>query len=260
MSMSDGRTRLRKIAFQVGNKFFRFALNPEDMRHSKPHRATTVKTKSRIIVEDFQSDVPTISIKGTTGFNPTGYTADRGIEKIKEMKTYLEDIAGMGGNGRTSSEDIFFHNFTNNESYAVHLAPEGVTFSQNVNSPLVYNYEINFVVLRKAGEPKDEEVISPQIGNSHPSIGAIPDFDSVFPSVDSYWSDSNYNASDPATGDRDTSDVYKGIYGVDEGSNPSGGSFQGATPVNPQTPSPMSYDYGQTELGYLIGYYGRAVV
>ena len=257
MSMSDGRTRLRKIAFQVGGKFFRFALNPEDMRHSKPHRATTVKTKSRIVVEDFQSDVPTISIKGSTGFNPTGKTADRGIEKIKEMKAYLEYIAEMGGNGRTGAEEIYFHNFTNSESFAVHLAPEGVTFSQSVNSPLVHNYEINFVVLRKAGEPKDGDVISPQIGNQHPSIGEIPSFDSIFPTVDSHWAQANYNSQ--ATGEQGT-DVYKDIYGVGDNTEvntPNDGPLFQNTPVNPQAPSPMSYNYGQTELGYIIGYYGR---
>lgn len=259
MSMSDGRTRLRKIAFQVGSKFFRFALNPEDMRHTKPHRSTTVKTKSRIVVEDFQSDVPTISIKGTTGFNPTGRTEDRGIEKIKEMKAYLEDMAEMGGNGRTGAEDIYFHNFTNSESFAVHLAPEGVTFSQSVNSPLVHNYEINFIVLRKAGEPKDGDVISPQIGNQHPSIGEIPSFDSVFPSTGPHRlpdHDANQSHGEHST------DVYKGIYGVGddaEVNTPDSNLNAPRASVNPQVPSPMSYSHGQTELGYLIGYYGRGV-
>ncbi|WP_445513278.1 hypothetical protein, partial [Streptococcus lutetiensis] len=28
--MADGKNRLRKIAFQFGNRFFRFAINPEN--------------------------------------------------------------------------------------------------------------------------------------------------------------------------------------------------------------------------------------
>lgn len=172
MPMSDGKHSLKKIAFQVGKKFFRFAINPTNMQYSRPHRTTAVKTKSRIVIEDFQDDVPTVTISGTTGFNPTGKASDRGIAKIKELKKFLLNYAQMGGNGYTAAEDFIFHDFTNDESWVVSLAPEGVTYSQDASQPLLYTYEIKFVILRDAALPSDDEVVTPEIGNSHPSIAS----------------------------------------------------------------------------------------
>ena len=170
MPMSDGKSTLKKIAFQVGDKFFRFAINPQSYAHSKPHRTAAVKTKSRIIIEDFQEDIPTITIAGTTGFNPTGKKADRGIAKIKALKKFMEDYATMGGNGNKPAKDFYFHNFTNDESFVVHLSPEGVTYTQDVSQPLLFNYEIKFIVLRKATDPADEDIVNPEIGNRYPSV------------------------------------------------------------------------------------------
>jgi hypothetical protein len=163
--MSDGRTRLQKIAFEVGDTMFRFAVNPANMKYEEPHRAVAIKTKSRIVVEDFQSDVKTVSISGTTGFNPTGEISDRGIEKIKEMKEFIRSYAEAGGNGATSVDDFYFHDFTNDVSWVVHLAPEGVSYSQDENNPLMHKYEINFIILRNAGDPDDSDIYTPEVGH-----------------------------------------------------------------------------------------------
>lgn len=287
MTMADGKTSLRKIAFQIGTKFFRFAINPENYTHAKPHRTTAVKTKSRIVVEDFQSDIPTISIKGSTGFNPTGRAEDRGLKKIQEMKAYIEWYAEMGGNGRTASEDFYFHNFTNDESFVVHLAPEGVSFSQDVSSPLTYHYEINFVVLRKSTEPADEDIVDPEIGNRFPSITYSPPRP-VMPSygltpVTPLVPNNGINMPSPlvpnngvtmpnpiinypgftspvgngnAGGSGNTSPGSEDVYndGTTTPYNP-GSNNQ---PINPQAPSPTAYYHGTSGLGYAIGFYGRS--
>lgn len=264
MSMSDGSNELKKIMFQVGNKKFRFAINPENYVHKVPHRAVAIKTKSRVVVEDFQSDLATITIKGTTGYNPTGSKKDRGFNKIKELKKFLEEYSNIGGNGGSPSKDFYFHNFTNEESFVVHLSPEGFSFIQDVQSPLTFRYEINLVVLRKAGEPSEEDIIDPEIGNRFPSLpapGAVPELGG--PNVgDGDWS-----------GDGSSGSVG-GIGGSIGGGGSSGGSSGGSDdvytdededynpsvnydPINPQAPSSMSYEQGTTGLGYSIGYYGR---
>ncbi len=243
MTMADGRGQLQKIAFQVGNTWFRFAINPENYAHKKPHRTTAIKTKSRIVIEDFQSDIPTISIRGTTGFNPTGRVADRGINKIREMKSFLEEYAKMGGNGRTASEDFYFHNYTNGESFVVHLSPEGVSFTQDVNSPLTYKYDITFTVLRNAGEPSEDDIIDPEIGNRFPSI-AVPDSNQYSPYPVDDWM---YQEYAPLPEDN--------IHG--DGSYRPHESAPNREPINPQEPSHMSYEQGVTGMGYYIGYYGR---
>jgi hypothetical protein len=274
MPMSDGKNVLKKIAFQIGDKFFRFAINPESMVHAKPHRTTAVKTKSRIIIEDFQSDIPAIVISGTTGFNPTGKASDRGIEKIKELKSYIEAYAELGGNGSKASEDFYFHNFTNDESYVVHLSPEGVTFSQDVNQPLLHRYEIKLVVLRKATDPADEDIVNPEIGNRYPSVTLpspiIPNTAITMPSpilggnpilipspvipstggvgAGAGSTDGSGGTYDPASGN---GDIYN------QGSTGPYIPNTGSDPINPQAPSPAAYQYGQTGLGFIIGYYGR---
>ncbi|AXH71136.1 hypothetical protein BSP38_094 [Bacillus phage BSP38] len=245
MPISDGKNTLRKIAFQHGTKFFRFAINPETYVFANPHRTTALKTKSRIVIEDFQNDVPTITIAGTTGFNPTGREADRGINKIKEMKQYLKAYGEMGGNGQTSEEDFYFHDFTNDESYVVHLGAEGVTYSQDVNSPLTHRYEIKFVVLRKASEPKDEDVVDPEIGNRFPSIS-----DGTGDLSPDLFADDPLDPYDPSSGNPD---VYNG------GNSGVYIPPQDLEPINPQAPSPSAYGYGMSGLGYAIGYYARRV-
>lgn len=260
MPISDGKTRLKKIMFQVGNKYFRFAINPENYVHAKPHRTAVIKTKSRIVIEDFQEDVPTITISGTTGFNPTGIATDRGIAKIKEMKKFLEDYARQGGSGNQGTDEFFFHNFTNDESYVVHLSPEGVSYTQDANSPLLYQYSIKLVVLREANQPADEDIVNPEIGNKNPTI----------PGKGSGSGGSSGGNSGSNSGNNDSSSVWDSdLTGSEIGQLFKGGSTVTQAiseeslinkPINPQAPSTISYVQGATSLGYSIGYYGRSYV
>ncbi len=256
MGISDGKGVLRKIAFQLNDTFYRFAINPDNMVYANPHRTTAVKTKSKIIIEDFQEDIPSVTISGTTGLNPTGVASDRGIAKIKEMKNFLKNYASLGGNGKKSTSDFYFHDFTNGEHYVVHLSPEGVNYSQDANSPLTYRYDIKFVILRGAGEVDEDSSASPEIGNRFPSL-PIPDW-MQNGGLGGGLIGSGAQDSQGNTGDDKVYDPTSGndsIYNKGAGSNyvPNSGS----TPINPQAPSRSSYTAGQTGLGYAIGYYLR---
>lgn len=256
MTIADGRNRLQKIAFSVGGRTFKFAINPENMNHSMPHRTTALKTKSRIIIEDFQADIPTITISGTTGFNPTGRAEDRGVTKIKEMKAFIEDYAKTGGNGRTSSQDFYFHNFTNDESFVVHLAPEGISITQDANAPLLYRYEIKLIIIRKSSDPADADVINPEIGNRFPSLPNTGNYrpSPTYPTLPTPLPNkpgSEWDIPSKGGGSNVGDDIYnKGT----------GGSYRpdkDGTVLNPQTPSKGVYQYGMEGLGFNIGYYGR---
>jgi hypothetical protein len=269
MPISDGKNKLQKIAFQIGDTFFRFAINPESMQDQRPHRTTAVKTKSRIVIEDFQTDIPTITISGSTGFNPTGKASDRGIAKIKEMKSFLDGYAQSGGNGQTPVEDMYFHNFTNDESWVVVLDPTGVTYSQDVSSPLTYRYDIKFIVLRPANVPADSDVVNPQIGNSNVSIhhgpGGPQNADPTQSNNPVPSGGYTGNNGRPMTGTSPGFNPDSGTQNKGNGTvyNQTTGSTQVQTQntpiVNPQAPSKVSYQYGQTMLGYLTGYYARTV-
>lgn len=164
MSQADGRTRLQRIAFQVGTRWYYFNINPESMGTTIPHRIATIKTKSKIIVEDFQHDVPMIQIAGTTGYNN-----GEGIRKIRELKQFLHEYSTLGGDGRPPEEEFIFHNFTDRESYYVTLAPEGITYTRDVERPILHNYSINLMRLRAASEPNEDDMISPEVGTGDPS-------------------------------------------------------------------------------------------
>nr|AGM61357.1 hypothetical protein BTP1_4 [Bacillus phage phiBTP1] len=45
MTIADGRNRLQKIAFSVGGRTFKFALNPENMNHNMPSPYYGIKNK-----------------------------------------------------------------------------------------------------------------------------------------------------------------------------------------------------------------------
>ena len=274
MPISDGVTRLKKIMFQVGDRYFRFAINPENYVHAKPHRTAVIKTKSRIVIEDFQEDVPTITISGTTGFNPTGLASDRGINKIKEMKKFLEDYARQGGSGNQGTDEFFFYNFTNDESYVVHLSPEGVNYTQDANSPLLYQYSIKFVVLREASTPADEDILNPEIGNKNPSVpnkgggggndtSNIWDSDLTKDEIDKIFGNglNNYNGNNTSniwdsdlTG-KEIGNLFSSRSNVSNAVSQEESTSKG---INPQAPSTLSYLQGTSGLGYSIGYYGRS--
>lgn len=269
MPMSDGKNRLHKIAFQIGSTFFRFAINPDNMQDQRPHRTTAVKTKSRIVIEDFQSDIHTITISGSTGFNPTGKTEDRGIAKIKALKQFLQDFSEQGGNGSTPVEDLYFHNFTNDESWVVVLDPTGVTYTQDVSSPLTYRYEIKFIVLRPANQPADTDIVNPVIGGNppvYPGIGGPQNADPTqsnkpTPTAPPYVGTNGQPITGGTSPNNFTPDSGNSSSGNGTVYNQSTGSShvttQNQTVVNPQAPSATSYKYGQTALGYLTGYYAR---
>ncbi len=60
---ADGRGSnvLQRVAFQIAEEgdsgWYRFWLNTQSIKHSKPQRSTVIKTKSNIIVEDFGKDI-----------------------------------------------------------------------------------------------------------------------------------------------------------------------------------------------------------
>lgn len=257
MSMADGRGGgLKKIEFVVGDKRFKFAINPENYVHNKPHRTTTIKTKSRIVVEDFQSDIPTIQIKGTTGFNPTGTVKGRGINKIREMKKFLEDYADMGGNGDKSPQDFYFHNHTNKESFVVHLTSDGVSFTQDIQSPLTFKYEISFQVLRKASEPAESDVNDPDIGNRQPSTPNYSPKPTPTPNRPNTGGGSSGGSSSGGGGGGGTSMPSTGIQRPSFGGVTLPGivTSSRSSSINPQAPSIQSSSVGRNGLGSTIGY------
>lgn len=173
MPQFDGHSRsFRRIALQLANGgWYDFRVNPVNYVHNEPQRATILKTKSDIIIEDFGKDLETITFSGTTGHrrDSAGRT---GADRMRLLRSYLRDYANQGGNGNRSVNELTFHNFTDGESYIVHLAPEAITLERDVAQPILFTYKISLVVIRDAGKPPDREIVDANIGNKQTSIGS----------------------------------------------------------------------------------------
>lgn len=175
MGQSDGMGgTLSRIALKVEGDgttgWYRFQVNPASYSHSKPQRVTIFKTKSNIITEDFGKDIETIQFSGTTGFRKDA-NGKTGKDRLEDLQSFLDDYANQGGNGNRSKSELTFYNFTDDQYFIVHLAPEGLKIERSVDQPLLYTYTISLVVLRKAGEPAERDQTNPEIGNANPSVG-----------------------------------------------------------------------------------------
>lgn len=147
MTQSDGKHHLQRMMFVWGDRVYKFKLNPQQYEIKHPQRSTVVKTQSKYVVEDFNSDVATITISGHTGV-----FKGRGFTDMVELSKLLTDYADTSPRyGSTPNTPINFYNLTDNEFYSCHLAPGGWSVTRDVASPLFYNYDINLIILGKVG-------------------------------------------------------------------------------------------------------------
>lgn len=157
MPQADGNHKLERIEFSYSGGSYKFNLNPQNMKMSAPQRTSVIKTQSTYVVEDFNSDVQTIQLSGTTG----GTRILKGEEAIMRMWTFLDNYANQAPSyGQAPREPLEFYNHTENYAFATVLGPDGYSITRDVSHPLQWNYEINLIVLGVAGTVIDPSTIS----------------------------------------------------------------------------------------------------
>lgn len=144
---------------------YKFLINPQEYSRTKPQRTTVYKTDKHVVVEDYGTDIGTITFSGTTGYKTVN--GKNGYHRLKELENVLQKYADSGIKNNTALECLF-HNFTDRESYVVHLGQEGLEITRDASSPLLYNYSVSLLILRNAGDPGT--VNDPIIGNKAPSV------------------------------------------------------------------------------------------
>lgn len=171
---ADGRNELSRIALRLvgadGNQiaYYKFKVNPANYKEDHPQRSTVFKTRSATVVEDFGADLVQISFSGTTGFkrDANGSGADR-LFRLKDLlETYAQSGHRIDEVGIPATE-LYFYNFTDGGSYVVHLDASGFSIERSAERPLLYDYTINLVVLRKANEPNARDVDDAVLGNQN---------------------------------------------------------------------------------------------
>lgn len=178
------RHNLKRFVLQLTHKntgsviSYRFRVNPEEYTKETPHRTSVLKTQSRILFEDYGQDVQTIQFSGQTGLKrrrDLDGKMKNGKDKLDELEKIVNMYANTAGSGNKSSYDMEFFNLTDDESWKVHLAPQGFKVERSKDESLLYRYEISLVILGKAGEPSDSDIDSSNIGNGNKSSGHTSD-------------------------------------------------------------------------------------
>jgi len=169
---SDGRNKLSRIALRLIDEngrdlaYYKFKINPENYKEEHPQRSTVFKTRSATVVEDFGADLVKITFSGTTGFkrDSNGSGADR-LFRLKDLlETYAQSGHRIDEVGIPPTE-LRFYNFTDGGSYVVHMDSDGFSIERSAERPLLYDYSISLIVLRKASDPNIRDVDDAVLGN-----------------------------------------------------------------------------------------------
>lgn len=149
MSQLDGikGTGLQRIELAYSGASYKFNINPQQITYDMPHRASVVKTQQQYVIEDFNDDVQTVTIKGNTGGPRSG------AEDAKNrLWNFLDAYANRTPRyGQAPTENLIFYNHTEDFAWEVTLDPNGYSIERDVAHPLMWDYELKFIVIRLAG-------------------------------------------------------------------------------------------------------------
>ena len=150
---SDGVNKLKRVEFTMGDKSYKFALNPEEFQQGEPNRITVTQTKAGAYVDDFGGGVQTISMKGTTGFKNGTKKGNKGFAKFKELRDLIRQyyFKQAPGTPVAGKNELVFHNYTDGEHWVV--VPKDFKLMKSVARPLLYAYDIQLICLRPASQP-----------------------------------------------------------------------------------------------------------
>lgn len=68
---------------------------------------------------------------------------------------------------------LIFHDFTSEVHYQVEFQPGGLTITQDVSQPLLYNYSLVFYVVNDASKATADEISELTLGNKSPQLEEI---------------------------------------------------------------------------------------
>ena len=186
MPQSDGKNQLKRMELEYKGESYTFTLNPEEYSLDEPSRSTVTQTKGGAWVDDFGPGLKVITISGTTGFNK-----GQGESKFKKLRDLVRKYMSDRTPGRAVENEMIFHNYTDGESWVVHVDPTGFRTLRSKNQPLLYRYEIRFIVLRSAGEPATK-VASATVG-----AAVMSAFGSPIPMAREYTGQERYEVVTP---------------------------------------------------------------
>lgn len=155
------------VAFLWGDEYVNLRINPQSYQFSSPQRTSTFKTQSTPVVEDFGQDLETITFSGNTGGNKIDADGNNGEDRFRALHNLIVSYQQSTSNGNHPQNELtFFNNMdTGKPSYTVHIPQQGFQYSRDSQSPLLYNYAISLIVLKRASQPDTSEIAKSANGN-----------------------------------------------------------------------------------------------
>ena len=151
------------MALSYNGKTIQFRINPQNYQFNEPQRITSIKTQTDLVVEQYGPDVPTITISGNTGYfqDENGLT---GAQRFNELRDMILQYQSSTIDGAYPATDLYFYNYTDDQSYTVSIAQGGYQDTRSVDTPLLYNYSIAMIVLQGSDQPNRGQVVNPLAG------------------------------------------------------------------------------------------------
>lgn len=135
-----------RMEFRYGKKSFKFSINPEEYTLEEGSRSLVTQTKAGAWIDDFGGALPKIYMSGHTGVKSGGF------KKFKALRDFIRTYTNDNRMAGTVTEEMYFYNYTDEDYFVVHVEPSGFKLSRSASRPLLYQYEINLIVLRKASD------------------------------------------------------------------------------------------------------------
>lgn len=153
---SDGTNpTLKRMEFTFRGQSYKFALNPEEYKQAEPNQVNATLTKGGAHIDDFGGGIPTVMMKGTTGWRKNGQagTGRHGFEKFKELRDLVRKyyFSVAPGTDITADKEMVWYNYTDGEFWVV--VPKQFNLLRSVSRPLLYLYEIELILQRPANVP-----------------------------------------------------------------------------------------------------------
>lgn len=212
MSQLDGikHTGLQRIELAYSADSYKFNVNPQSIKYEMPHRVSAIKTQKQYVIEDFNDDIWTITISGNTGGPRAG--AEDAINRLKDFFNKYNNATPSYGQSPT--ENLIFYNHTEDFAWEVTPAAEGLTVDRDVQHPLMWDYEMKFIVIRDAGEKAPDAPFANEVSGfvfdagrySNDNNGSI--YDGVSFSFSGNNSNSYYNDVNPGVTSNNNSNSY----------------------------------------------------
>lgn len=148
---------------------YTFPLEPENLNYSTAARTFQNQSRSALSIQRYGRGFTTISLSGTTGFRGgTGHHQDNGHgkQKAEELKTFLYNYMDLFSDDVNNEYKLLFMDNVNNRLSQVELQPNGFSIQQSINSPLMYTYNINLVIVGDPTKATSGEISNALLGNS----------------------------------------------------------------------------------------------